>query len=164
LALLGAHAAPRALDIPAPAFTQSDPEHWINSAPLAWTELRGRVVVLDVWTSDCVNCIRSLPWLRLLERRFEQRGLRVVGIHSPEFGHERDHARVRAKATEFGLTHPIMLDDDFAYWRALGNRYWPAFYLVDKRGRMRAVFIGETHAGDEQAKRVAREIEALLAE
>ncbi|MCB1746401.1 MAG: redoxin domain-containing protein [Gammaproteobacteria bacterium] len=147
-----------------PEFTAQDPAHWINSAPLSRDDLLGQVVLVDVWTFECWNCYRSFPWLRTLERGFAARGLRVIGIHSPEFEREREPARVRAKVREFELDHPVMIDNDLAYWRALGNRYWPAFYLVDKRGRVRQVFVGETHAGDAQATRIEAQVEKLLAE
>jgi glutathione peroxidase-family protein len=147
-----------------PEFTAQDPAHWINSPPLSRDDLLGDVVLVDVWTFSCWNCYRSFPWLRALERRFGERGLRIVGIHSPEFERERDPARVREKVGEFELRHPVMIDNDFAYWRALGNRYWPAFYLVDRKGRVRQVFVGETHAGDAQAGRIEALVEKLLAE
>ncbi|MEW5788060.1 MAG: redoxin family protein [Pseudomonadota bacterium] len=152
------------IDRPAPEFTQTAPAGWINSAPLTLASLRGRVVLLDVWTFACWNCYRSFPWLNDLEARLRDRGLQVVGIHSPEFDHERDPAAVRAKVREFGLDHPVMLDNDFRYWKALGNRYWPAYYLIDKQGRIRAHFVGETHRGDARAREIEARIVALLAE
>lgn len=88
----------------------------------------------------------------------------MIGVHSPEFDHERDPTRVAAKIAEFGLDHPVMLDNDHRYWRALQNRYWPAYYLVDKAGRIRGVYVGETHAGDARAARIEEQIRALLAE
>ncbi|MCB1784699.1 MAG: redoxin family protein [Chromatiaceae bacterium] len=149
---------------PLPEFTTTRAEHWFNSPPLSVHDLRGQVLLVDVWTYDCWNCYRSFPWLRDLEQRYADRGLRVIGIHSPEFDHERDADRVAAKIAEFELHHPVMMDNDFAYWRALGNRYWPAYYLVDRRGRIRASFVGETHAGDARARQVEEQIRALLAE
>ncbi len=149
---------------PAPEFTHSAPEAWINSPPLTIADLRGQVVLIDVWTFDCWNCYRSFPWLKGVEERFGPRGLTVVGVHSPEFAHERVRASIERKVAEFGLPHPVMIDNDFSYWKALGNRYWPTYYLVDKRGRLRARFIGETHAGTDRARRVEEAIEVLLAE
>ncbi len=149
---------------PLPAFTTQDPGHWFNSAPLRVADLRGEVLLLDVWTFDCWNCYRSFPWLNGLEARLADRPFRVIGIHSPEFAHERDPARVATKVAEFGLHHPVMLDNDLAYWRALGNRYWPAFYLVDKNGRIRHRHVGETHAGDDRARLIEDQIRQLLAE
>lgn len=149
---------------PAPAFTRTDASGWINSPPLAWTDLRGSVTLLEVWTWGCWNCTRSIPWIKDVQTRLGPRGLRVVAIHSPEFEHEKDPATVRTKVREFGLDYPVMLDDDFRYWRALDNRYWPAFHLIDKTGRIRAVHVGETHAGTPQARAVEEVLEALLAE
>jgi thiol-disulfide isomerase/thioredoxin len=149
---------------PLPAFTTHDPAHWFNSPPLRVEDLRGQVLLLDVWTFDCWNCYRSLPWLKGLEARLGDRPFRVIGIHSPEFAHEREPARVAEKIREFGLQHPVMMDNDLAYWHALGNRYWPAFYLVDKTGRIRHHHVGETHAGDPQAERIEAQIRELLAE
>lgn len=154
-----AHAAPQV-----PEFTQSSPSAWINSEPLKMSDLRGQVVLLDIWTFECWNCYRSFPWLKSLEERFGPKGLEVVGIHSPEFKRERKREAVQAKIREFGLDHPVMMDNDFAYWKALGNRYWPAFYLIDRKGEIRARFVGETHEGDDQAHRIEAKIQELLGE
>ena len=149
---------------PLPEFTTADAAEWFNSPPLKVADLRGRVVLIDVWTFGCWNCYRSFPWLNALEKRLAGRGFTVIGIHSPEFDHERDADRVAAKIEEFGLQHPVMMDNDFAYWQALRNRYWPAFYLVDKQGVIRHLNVGETHEGDERAQRIEEQILALLAE
>ena len=154
----------RAEGVALPAFTQTEAAHWINSEPLRADELRGQVLLIDVWTSDCWNCYRSFPWLRALEKRLADQAFRVIGIHSPEFDHERDIDRVRRKVAEFGLQHAVMIDNDFTYWRALGNRYWPAYYLVDKRGFVREIFVGETHEGDAQSRQIAAAIDRLLTE
>ncbi len=147
-----------------PEFTQQSANSWINSKPLRVAELRGSVVLLDFWTFDCWNCYRSFPWLNEVAHRYQDKGLKVIGIHTPEFKHERQRANVVAKVTEFELDHPVMMDNDFAYWKALGNRYWPAFYLVDRDGRVRGIFVGETHAGDARARDIEAAIETLLAE
>lgn len=149
---------------PAPAFTHTDPADWLNSAPLTWEGLRGKVVLMDFWTFECWNCYRSFPWMNDLEARLQPLGLQVIGVHTPEFEHEKVRENVAAKAAEFGLRHPIMLDNDFSYWRAMNNRYWPAFYLVDRQGRIRAAFYGETHAGDRRARRIEQLARQLLAE
>ena len=150
--------------VQAPEFTHTAPADWINSSPLRLQELRGNVVLLDVWTFECWNCYRSFPWLNQLESKYASKGLKVIGVHSPEFPRERDRARVAEKVAEFGLHHPVMIDNDFSYWKALGNRYWPAFYLIDKRGYLRHLFVGETHIGDSRAKAVEQAVERLLAE
>ncbi len=150
--------------ISAPEFPRTDPADWLNSPPLRLVDLKGKVVLLDVWTFGCWNCYRSFPWLNTLESRLKDKGLQVVGIHSPEFDRERDLAALKRKAKEFHLDHPIMVDNDLQYWHALGNRYWPAYYLIDKQGHIRARFYGETHVGDPQAKRIEATLETLLAE
>lgn len=168
LLLLGL--APLALGAPvpgapaAPELSVRDPKAWINSPPVRLSDLRGQVVLVDLWTFGCWNCYRSFPWLKDLEARFWPQGLRVIGVHSPEFDHERDPAAVAAKVKGFGLDHPVMIDNDHAYWRALGNRYWPAFYLIDKQGRLRHKFVGETHAGDAQAQAIEGAVVELLRE
>jgi len=147
-----------------PEFTQTGVDAWLNSPPLRVADLRGAVLLLDFWTFDCWNCYRSIPWLKAVEARERSAGLRVLGVHTPEFAHERLRDNVARKLQEFGITHPVMMDNDFAYWHALQNQVWPAFYLVDRQGRVRARFFGETHAGDAQSARIDSAIKALLAE
>lgn len=148
----------------APAFTHTAPEAWLNSPPLSWTDLRGKVVLIDVWTFDCWNCYRSIPWLHTLEEKFPPGDFTILGVHTPELPQEYVLANVKAKLREFKITHPVMVDNDYSYWKALGNRYWPAFYVVDRQGRVRGRFIGETHAGDRNARGMEAQIKALLAE
>lgn len=148
----------------APAFTHQAPDEWINSKPLTLEDLEDRVVLIDVWTFDCWNCYRSFPWLRSLESKLEPRGLQVIGVHTPEFDHEKVRENVAAKIEEFQLHHPVMMDNDFSYWNAMNNRFWPAFYIIDRQGRVRAEFYGETHEGDRQAKRMEMIIRELLGE
>ncbi len=150
--------------VPAPDFTHRKAADWINSAPLRLKDLRGRVVLIDIWTFECWNCYRSFPWLKSVEARYGPEGLMVIGVHSPEFEHERDRNAVVAKMREHGLEHPVMMDNDFSYWKALGNRYWPAFYLIDKQGRIRDRFFGETHEGDGRARQIEKAVERLLNE
>ncbi|MGQ0656937.1 MAG: redoxin domain-containing protein [Chromatiales bacterium] len=149
---------------PAPEFTHQRTEEWINSPPLRLQDLRGSVVLLDFWTFDCWNCYRSFPWLRTVEARYAEKGLKVIGVHSPEFDHEKVRESIVKKVQEFMLDHPVMIDNDFSYWKAMRNRYWPAFFLIDKQGRVRAVHVGETHKEDGQAREIERDIETLLAE
>lgn len=149
---------------PLPEFTAKSAEHWIQSPPLQVQNLRGKVLLIDVWTFECWNCYRSFPWLTALEARLNKEDFGVIGIHSPEFARERKVAAVRDKAIEFGLGHPIMIDNDARYWRALDNRFWPAYYLVDRKGRIRYRFVGETHAGDRQAVAIEAAIQKLLDE
>jgi thiol-disulfide isomerase/thioredoxin len=148
----------------APQFTHTQASEWINSKPLTLADFSGRVLLVDVWTFDCWNCYHSIPWLKDLETRFGPRGLALLGVHSPEYDHEKERERVVAKVKEFGIRHPVMLDNDFSYWSALGNRFWPAFYVIDKQGRLRGTFVGETHVGDARAREVEALIARLLAE
>ena len=159
-----ANAAPVAGAPPMPQFTGKQSQDWLNSRPLRREELRGKVVLLDVWTFGCWNCYRSIPWLQTIERKFDGRRFRVIGIHSPEFDYEKSRDRLAAKIAEFKIGYPVMMDNGLAYWNALHNRYWPAFYLVDKQGRLRFVHVGETHTGDRQAQLIDQEIARLLAE
>ena len=156
--ILNASAADRV-----PEFTHAAPDDWLNSAPLTWAELRGQVVLVEVWTYACWNCYRSIPWLHQLETQHPE-GFRIVGVHTPELPQEYDPAKVRAKLREHALTFPVMLDNDYSYWKALGNRYWPAFYLVDRQGRIRGRFQGETHPGDRNAHAMEQQITELLTE
>ncbi|MEO0575578.1 MAG: redoxin family protein [Pseudomonadota bacterium] len=158
--------ASRAIAAPAnaPEFTQTSPQAWINSPPVTLESLRGNVVLVDFWTFACWNCYRSFPWLNGLEAAFEDADFQIIGVHSPEFDYERERGAVIEKVKKFELKHPIMIDNDFAYWKAMNNRYWPAFYLIDGKGRVRHTYIGETHEGDKQAKRIEADIKALLAE
>ncbi len=153
-----------ALRRPAPDFPYRDSAAWHNSPPLSMSALRGQVVLLDIWTFACWNCYRSFPWLRALEARFKDRPLRVIGVHTPEFDREKQRENVAAHIKKYQLNHPVMMDNDFSYWHALSNRYWPAYYLVDKKGIVRAVFVGETHGGSDQAVEIEQTIESLLAE
>ena len=150
--------------VPAPEFTHREAADWINSAPLRLADLGGHVLLIDIWTFECWNCYRSFPWLKSVEERFAPEGLRVIGVHSPEFDRERDRAAVAEKVREFDLHHPVMIDNDFSYWKALGNRFWPTYYLIDKRGQIRHRFVGETHEGDRRAHEIEGAIERLLAE
>ena len=145
-----------------PEFTQVDPAAWINSKPLSVKDLRGKVILIDVWTYGCWNCYKSFPWLRALENKFSDQDFQVIGIHSPEFDREKERDNVVKKVEEFMLHHPVMMDNNRAYWRSLRNRYWPAYYIVDKEGNIRDAFIGETHAGDRNAKKIEKLITKLL--
>lgn len=108
--------------------------------------------------------MRTIPWVREALTRYGPRGLTAVGIHSPEFDHERDTATVREHVRRHDLAFPHLLDNDHAYWRALGNQYWPTVYLVDRCGSLRASWSGEVHSGEESGHRLEAAIEALLDE
>lgn len=156
-------ASAKAIEPPlmAPEFTQQDPAFWLNSRPQQLKQLRGNVVLLDFWTFDCWNCYRSFPWLHQLEERLVDSEFNVIGIHTPEFTHEKVRASLVAKIDEFEIKHPVMMDNDFLYWQAMSNRYWPTFYILDKQGRVRSVYIGETHTGSKQAMQIEADIRIL---
>jgi thiol-disulfide isomerase/thioredoxin len=116
---------------------------WLNSEPLTAEDLRGRVVVVDIWTYSCVNWLRTLPYVRAWAERYRDRRLVVVGVHCPEFGFEHDVDNVRHATRELGVDYPVVVDNDFAIWQSLANRYWPALYLVDRDGRIRFHHFGE---------------------
>ncbi|MDR3417681.1 MAG: redoxin domain-containing protein [Nevskia sp.] len=158
-----AHAAPGSGD-KAPEFTHHGERDWLNSPPLTLAGLRGSVVLVDFWAFECWNCYRSFPWLNAVGDKYRQRGLRVVSVHTPELPAEHDRDELVRKAKQYGLTNPVMLDDDSSYWNAMGNSYWPAFYLIDRHGALRAAFVGETHAGDDNARAIEAAVEQLLAE
>jgi len=162
----GARAVPAdaAVGTALPEFTQTGNEGWINSKPLTVSQLSGHVVLVHVWAFECWNCYRSFPWLDAFEEKYRSRGVVVVGIHTPELPEEHDVATLTAKTREFGVTHAVMIDNDGAYWRALDNRYWPAWYVVDAHGVIRKLVVGEAHAGDPRARAVEAAIDALLAE
>lgn len=153
----------------APEFPSQDANRWINSAPLQMAGsgehgLRGKVVLLNVWTFLCWNCSNSYPWIRDVQNKFKDKNFLIVGIHSPEFDREREVKAVQAAVDKNKLAYPHYIDNDFVYWRALQNQYWPAFYLIDKKGQIRAVEVGEMHSETLRAKKFEEKIETLLVE
>jgi thiol-disulfide isomerase/thioredoxin len=132
---------------------------WLNSPPLTAAGLRGKVVLIDVWTYTCINWLRTLPYVRAWAEKYKNQGLVVIGVHSPEFGFEKNVDNVRRAAKAMRVDYPIALDSDFAIWRALNNEYWPALYIVDAQGRIRHHQFGEGNY--EQSERI---IQQLLAE
>jgi cytochrome c biogenesis protein CcdA/thiol-disulfide isomerase/thioredoxin len=141
----------------APDFTGT--QRWFNSRPLSLAALRGRVVLIDFWTYTCINCIRTLPYLKAWDARYRKAGLTIVGVHSPEFSFEKDAGNVRRAIASFGIRYPVVQDNDLATWSAWGNQYWPAEYLIDARGRVRHVHFGEGEYDKSEAA-----IRSLLAE
>jgi thiol-disulfide isomerase/thioredoxin len=132
---------------------------WLNSPPLTAAGLRGKVVLIDVWTYTCINWLRTLPYVRAWADKYKDQGLVVIGVHSPEFAFEKNVDNVRRAAKDMRVDYPIAIDSDFAIWRALKNQYWPALYTVDAQGRVRHHQFGE--GGYEQTEMI---IQQLLAE
>jgi cytochrome c biogenesis protein CcdA/thiol-disulfide isomerase/thioredoxin len=116
---------------------------WINSRPLSLRGLRGKVVLVDFWTYSCINCLRTLPYLKAWDARYRSKGLVILGVHTPEFAFEHDLANVRAAVKRLGVRYPVALDNGYGTWKAYSNNYWPADYLVDQAGRVRDVHFGE---------------------
>ncbi|HET9810743.1 MAG TPA: cytochrome c biogenesis protein DipZ [Sphingomicrobium sp.] len=129
---------------------------WINSPPLTRDQLRGKVVVIDFWTYSCINCLRSIPYLRGWYDRYKDDGLVVIGVHAPEFAFERNVDNVRRAVADLGIRYPVALDNNYSLWRALDNHYWPAHYFVDAKGRVRYHHFGEGNY--EQSERVIRQL------
>ena len=116
---------------------------WLNSPPLTPADLRGHVVLVDIWTYTCINWLRTLPYLRAWANRYADQGLVVVGVHTPEFDFEHDLDNVRRAASDLRVDYPIATDNDYAIWEAFDNHYWPALYLIDAQGRIRHHQFGE---------------------
>ncbi|HWC07837.1 MAG TPA: cytochrome c biogenesis protein DipZ [Solirubrobacterales bacterium] len=158
----------------APEFT--DNERWFNTSgdrPLTLKELRGRVVLIDFWTYTCINCIRTLPYIKAWDERYRDRGLTIVGVHTPEFPFEREAGNVEDAIAQNGLEYPVAQDNEYGTWNAYGNQYWPAKYLIDAMGRVRYVHFGEgeyeetetairellAEAGEQPGKRARAKVE-----
>jgi cytochrome c biogenesis protein CcdA/thiol-disulfide isomerase/thioredoxin len=132
---------------------------WLNSSPQTLAGLRGKVVLVDFWTYSCINCIRTLPYVEGWYQKYAADGFVVVGVHTPEFAFEHDAGNVSAAIARFGLTYPVVLDNDYAIWNAYSNQYWPADYLIDATGHLRA-----THFGEGDYAQTEADIVGLLAE
>jgi thiol-disulfide isomerase/thioredoxin len=125
---------------------------WLNTpAPLTLASLRGKVVLIDFWTYSCINCRRTVPYLNRWQAEYAAQGLQVVGIHAPEFGFEHTRPNVADAVSGLGIRFPVGQDNEFRTWRAWGNEAWPAFYLLDRDGRVVLVRLGEDHAHELEA-------------
>jgi thiol-disulfide isomerase/thioredoxin len=116
---------------------------WLNSDPLNPEGLRGRVVLVDFWTYTCVNWLRTLPYLRAWAAKYGDDGLTVIGVHTPEFGFERNVDNVTTQSRQLGVEYPVAIDSDYGVWRAFANHFWPAVYIADAEGRIRFHHFGE---------------------
>jgi cytochrome c biogenesis protein CcdA/thiol-disulfide isomerase/thioredoxin len=132
---------------------------WFNSRPLTAADLKGKVVVIDFWTYSCINCLRSIPYVKAWDERYRKDGLVVIGVHAPEFAFEHDPANVAKAVKDLGIAYPVVMDNDWKLWRALKNNYWPAHYFIDAQGRVRYHHFGEGEY--DMSERVIRQ---LLAE
>jgi cytochrome c biogenesis protein CcdA/thiol-disulfide isomerase/thioredoxin len=132
---------------------------WLNSPPLAAADFRGRVLLVDFWTYSCINCLRSIPYVRAWFEKYRERGFAVLGVHTPEFAFEKDVANVRQAVHDLNITYPVAVDDRYAIWKAFANEYWPAHYLIDAEGIVRY-----HHFGEGQYEETEKVIEQLLKE
>jgi peroxiredoxin len=146
----------------APEFPEDMP--WVQSKPLKLADQRGKVVVVHFWTFGCINCIHNYPVYKAWQTQYAEKGVTIIGVHTPEFKHEADVDRVRAKAQENGLKFPIVVDNESRIWKKWDNQYWPSIYLIDKQGRVRYHWDGELHPEKDADKRFAAHIDELLAE
>jgi thiol-disulfide isomerase/thioredoxin len=139
---------------------------WLQGGPLRMADLRGKLVLIDFWDYTCVNCIRTLPYVKEWHRRYADHGLVVVGVHAPEFSFARENGNVLRFVREQGIQYPVVLDNEYAIWQAWANRYWPAKYVVDANGYVRYYHFGEGQYGEteEVLQRLLREVfpQALL--
>ena len=132
---------------------------WLNSPPLKATDLRGKVVLVDFWTYSCINCLRTIPYVRAWAEKYRDQGLVVIGVHAPEFAFEKNLANVKKAVADLKIGYPVAIDNDYTIWRAFNNQYWPAHYFIDAEGRIRHHHFGE---GDYDGSE--RVIQQLLAE
>lgn len=132
---------------------------WINSSPLKMEDLKGKVVLLDFWTYSCVNCIRTLPHMRLLHDRYGKDQFVLVGVHTPEFEFEKDPANVAAAVRRFAIEYPVAIDSENTTWKLYGNQYWPRQTLIDAKGIVRW-----EHAGEGDYNKMEQMVQNLLKE
>lgn len=132
---------------------------WLNSTPLTMKQLRGKVILVDFWTYDCINCINTLSHVVQWHDKYKDKGLVVVGVHTPEYAFERKTENVRTALKRFDIRYPVAQDNRYATWNAYNNRYWPAFYLVNKKGQ-----VVYTHFGEGQYEQTEARIQQLLAQ
>lgn len=132
---------------------------WLNSPPLTAQALKGKVVLVDFWTYSCINCLRTLPYVKAWAEKYRDQGLVVIGVHAPEFAFERDVGNVTKAMKDLGITYPVAIDNDYKIWRAFNNEYWPAHYFADAQGRIRYHHFGEGEYAESE-----RVIQQLLRE
>ncbi len=132
---------------------------WLNSPPLTNEQLRGKVVLIDFWTYSCINCIRTVPYVRAWAEKYKDQGLVVIGVHAPEFAFEKKIDNVKRAISNFGIGYPVAVDNDLRIWRAFRNSYWPAHYFIDAKGQIRYHHFGEGNYAESE-----KVIQDLLAE
>jgi cytochrome c biogenesis protein CcdA/thiol-disulfide isomerase/thioredoxin len=158
-AMKAADKAPGALPIEGNLPALDGAVQWLNSPPLTAQALKGKVVLVDFWTYSCINCLRSLPYVKAWAEKYRDQGLVVIGVHAPEFAFERDVGNVTKAMKDLGINYPVAIDNDFKVWRAFNNQYWPAHYFADAQGRIRYHHFGEGEYAESE-----RVIQQLLRE
>lgn len=129
---------------------------WLNTPPLKRDDLRGKVVLVQFWTYTCINWLRTEPYIRAWAEKYKDRGLVVIGVHTPEFEFEKNVDNIRREAKSMGINYPIAIDSDYGIWRAFNNQYWPALYFIDAKGKIRHHQFGE---GDyERSERIIQQL------
>ena len=123
---------------------------WLNSPPLSRESLRGKVVLVDFWTYDCINCQHTLPYVNGWAKKYEKDGLVVIGVHTPEYGYEKIIDNVREQVRKLDIHYPVAIDNQYAIWRAFNNQYWPAHYFIDAKGQVRYSHFGEGRYGEQE--------------
>jgi thiol-disulfide isomerase/thioredoxin len=141
------------------AAAEFSPGVWINSDPLTLKGLRGRVVIVDFWTFACYNCRNTLPYIKAWDTRYREKGLTIVGVHSPELDEEKVLENVRRETASLGIRYPVVTDNDYATWKAYNVEAWPTIFVLDKQGRIRW-----THVGEGSYEETEKVIQQLLAE
>ena len=130
-----------------------------NNNPLTLSSLKGKVVLVYIWTYTCINSIRPMPYIHDWNQKYSDKGLVIVGVHSPEFTFEKNYTNVKAAVQRFGITYPVLLDSDHGTWNAYGNQYWPRYYLIDTQG-----YIRYDHIGEGSYDQTEKAIQSLVAE
>jgi thiol-disulfide isomerase/thioredoxin len=127
----------------APAAPELAGDFWINSEPQTLKGLRGRVVLIDFWTFGCYNCRNTLPYIKKLDTSYRDKGLTIIGVHTPEFDEERNANSLRRQVASLGIKYPVLADNDYSTWKAYGVEAWPTVFVLDKQGRVRFMHVGE---------------------
>src|SRR6202522_530401 len=151
--------APNALPVEGSLPSLSGAVQWLNSPPLTPEQLKGKVVLVDFWTYSCINCLRSIPYVRAWADKYKDQGLVVIGVHAPEFAFETNIYNVNQAVAKLKIDYPVAIDNDYAIWRAFKNEYWPADYFIDANGKIRHHFFGEGDYAESE-----KVIQQLLAE
>jgi thiol-disulfide isomerase/thioredoxin len=158
-AMMKAAAAAQALPVEGSLPALGGAVEWLNSPPLSPGQLKGKVVLVDFWTYSCINCLRSIPYVRAWADKYKDQGLVVIGVHAPEFAFEKTIGNVKQAVAKLKSDYPVAIDNDYAIWSAFSNEYWPADYFIDAKGQIRHHFFGEGDYAESE-----KVIQQLLAE